>query len=168
MTGWVTQLEERQAGRLHVGWCLEEVTSEHSRGWAINANGQPRVSLRWGRRRRSIATLWIRPWFGDRDPRMHLPASRAQPLLAAGPLEEHGIEWNVTWHTWDRDGVGGENAGAPNLCAALEDVLIALLRQGWIPDLRAAEVLACLQAASELARPWMTERKLVGIRWTSD
>lgn len=168
MTGWVTQLEECQAGRLRVGWCLEEITDDYGRAWAINAEGQPRLSLRWGVRRRSIATLWIRPDFGPEDPRMHMPYSEAKPLMVTGPDPAHGARWNVTWHTWDANEIGGENASAPNLCAALEDVLVALLRQGYIPNLRAAEVQRGLSAAHYLAKEWLAARKLSGIRWTYD
>lgn len=38
---------------------------------------------------------------------------------------------NGVWHTWDRNGVGGENAEAPTTAQAKNEALAAVLRQGW-------------------------------------
>lgn len=161
VSGWVTELTVREAGRLRVGWCLEEVTNKVTATWPINAGGQPRVSLRWGRRGRYLATLWVRPDFGRHDYRP------ARDAMATGPGPD-SVRWVVVWHTYGRGGVGGENASAPSLCAALEDVLVALLRQGFIPDLTAAEVQQLMSATHYLAKEWLAERCLSGIRWTYD
>lgn len=37
---------------------------------------------------------------------------------------------SLTWHTWDRHGVGGENAGDPTLEIAKGEAMRALVRQG--------------------------------------
>ncbi len=42
-------------------------------------------------------------------------------------LDEYDTEW--TWHTWDVDGIGGENAGSPSYDEMVKDVTEALDRQ---------------------------------------
>lgn len=152
--------ESCQAGRLRLSWVIEPVTGGITSRWAINAGGQPALELHWGaRRRRHVASLWVRPSHGPRDERL------ARDAFLTGPLEEHSIDWRVTWHTWDRDGVGGENADDRDLATALESTLIALLRQGWIPGLRAAEVGQLFGSVSILAGEWLESRRLCSVRW---
>lgn len=40
---------------------------------------------------------------------------------------------NGTWHTWDEQGTGGENSSCVNIRDAKDQVLAAVMRQGWIP-----------------------------------
>lgn len=159
VSGWVTEQIHRQAGRLRLGWCLEEVTDRITGGWAINTEGNPRLQLEWGRRHRPVASLWIRPDFGPDD---HRPSREA---MKVGPHPDHSIRWPVTWATWDRRGTGGENSSEPDLCSALEVALVRLLAQSIIPDVRAGEVQALLVAAQELSAGWRALHGLRGIRW---
>jgi hypothetical protein len=36
------------------------------------------------------------------------------------------------WHTWDKNGVGGENGVAKSVGTAIHEAMKALLRQGWV------------------------------------
>lgn len=38
-----------------------------------------------------------------------------------------------TWHTWDTDGVGGENSDAATPEEAKDQAIAAIVRQGWAP-----------------------------------
>jgi len=38
-----------------------------------------------------------------------------------------------TWHTFDQHGVGGENAECTTLQDAMDQVVAAIVRQGWTP-----------------------------------
>lgn len=38
-----------------------------------------------------------------------------------------------TWHTWDTDGVGGENDEATTLADAKRHCVAAIVFQGWAP-----------------------------------
>ncbi len=38
-----------------------------------------------------------------------------------------------TWHTYDQRGVGGENAESTTLQDAMDQVVAAIVRQGWVP-----------------------------------
>ena len=43
---------------------------------------------------------------------------------------------NGTWHTWDTDSVGGENGegeGRNKIQDAMDQVMAAVVRQGWTP-----------------------------------
>lgn len=43
-------------------------------------------------------------------------------------------ETRFTWHTYDQDGVGGENAAeCTTLQDAMDQVVAAIVRQGWTP-----------------------------------
>jgi hypothetical protein len=42
-------------------------------------------------------------------------------------------EDRYTWHTWDTDGVGGENSEATSLNDAKRDCVAAIVCQGWAP-----------------------------------
>jgi hypothetical protein len=149
-----------QAGRLRLTWRIEAVDEKVTGCWTINAGGQPTLEIAWGIHRwRPVATLWIRPDFGPSDER---PAREA---FQTGPLDGQ-VVWRVTWHTWDRGGTGGENASDDDLASALESALMALLRQEWIPDLRAEEVREAMAAAHILAAGWMASRGLRTLRWS--
>jgi hypothetical protein len=42
---------------------------------------------------------------------------------------------NGVWHTWDTDGVGGENGscdGRDKIRDAMDQVMAAVVRQGWV------------------------------------
>ena len=38
-----------------------------------------------------------------------------------------------TWHTWDEEGTGGENAEDDTLDRAKDSCIAAIVRQGWAP-----------------------------------
>ncbi len=40
---------------------------------------------------------------------------------------------NGTWHSWDEDGVGGENDCCTTLIDAMDQAVAAVVRQGWSP-----------------------------------
>lgn len=53
----------------------------------------------------------------------------------------------ITWHTWDRRGTGGENDTSRSLFAAVEIVIVCLLRQRFVPSITADEARQLLRAA---------------------
>lgn len=144
-----------QAGRMHVTWDPCDKRTNYP-----NVSSAPTLHLAWGpHRRRSLATLWLNPQETN-------GARRARDVLATGPRLDTAI-WDVTWHTWSPDGTGLENAGSPDLASALDEVLVALLRQILIPDLRAREVQPLFDAVHRLSAGWRHSlpRPLRTLRW---
>ena len=144
-----------QVGRLLAVW--EE---QDRRVTYPNVGHAPTLHLDWGvRRYRRVATLWLNPDEAD-------GSRMARDVFANGPRLDTAI-WDVTWHTWGRDGIGLENADDRDLASALESVLVALLRQQLIPDLRALEVQSLFEAVHQLSESWRVAlpRPLRTIRW---
>lgn len=46
------------------------------------------------------------------------------------PRQVGEVYGSLTWHTWDRHGIGGENAEDPTIEIAKGEVMRALVRQG--------------------------------------
>jgi hypothetical protein len=146
---------EERVSRIFLGW--RPVTDGIRAQWSILAAGQPQLDLSWGSRRRVIATLWINPDFGN-DHRL------ARVAFETGPLPEL-VVWRVTWHTWDREGTGGENGQERDLASAIETTIYRCLVQRYIPDLTAAEAEHALVQADVLSKAWLAERGITSMRW---
>lgn len=59
-------------------------------------------------------------------------------MAAVWPNEarpELGLREHFTWHTFDEDGIGGDNAVNDTLDVALAEAWKALVRQGWTEPL---------------------------------
>lgn len=112
--------------------------------WSLrDGNGRGTLSVMWGgKRKRHVADIWVNRWSLNRD-----------------DLD------NVTWSTWDRDGTDGENATERDIATAIEAVLAALLRQRFIPGVRAADVQPLFDEADAVTKAWRDERGLGSIRW---
>lgn len=58
-------------------------------------------------------------------------------ILRDGRGRNRANVWgNGVWHTWDTDGVGGENGGCEGRHAvqdAMDQTMAAVARQGWTP-----------------------------------
>lgn len=77
-----------------------------------------------------------KPWKWER-------LSDAVTMDSVGRILRDGLErnranvWsNGTWHTWNEDGVGGENGsceGRYRIIDAMDQVMAAVVRQGWTP-----------------------------------
>ncbi len=73
-------------------------------------------------------------WFGS-------PSDAAAPggrVLRDGRGRVRAQIWQntamrFTWHTYDQHGVGGENAECTRLQDAMDQVVAAIVRQGWTP-----------------------------------
>lgn len=146
--------------RISTEWRIEPLGERDTRrGWAIAQPGLPCFEIRWGlRRTRPIVTIWIGPGFGN-DPRL------GRVAYETGPLPEL-VTWDATWHTWDHNGTGGENAASPDLAEAVEASMYRCLVQGFIPDLRPIEAEGVLIDAAEASKEWRAERKLGSVRWS--
>ena len=146
--------------RLGISWHIDPVTASVMRTWRLCADGLPRLSLVWGtKRRRPLATLAINPTHGKYDSRL------ASVAFETGPLPEYGVDWTVTWHTWDHRGTGGENSSEADLATAIEQTLYRCLVQGFITSLRTAEAEGVLRVAQKLSAEWRKGWKLNSIRW---
>lgn len=80
----------------------------------------------------------IRPW--QWRERAAMKTSSGLPItdLLDGHGRDRATIWQndrdrFTWHTWDTDGVGGENASATSLNDAKDQAVAAIVRQGWAP-----------------------------------
>jgi len=73
---------------------------------------------------------WMLTWVGRHHETQSLVSERSGITLA-------NVWPNGTWHTWDRNGIGGENGVSPSVAQARSDALDALSRQqarpikGW-------------------------------------
>lgn len=144
-----------QIGRMLAVWDEQDCRLTYP-----NVPHAPTLHLDWGtRRHRRVATLWLNPEESD-------GSRMARDVRANGPRLDTAI-WDVTWHTWGRNGTGLENAGDPDLASALESVLVTLLRQGLIPDLNALEVQPLFDGVGQLSKNWRESlpRPLRTLRW---
>lgn len=71
-----------------------------------------------------------KPWSWVRDGRGGWLLLDGRRLLRANVWD------NGTWHTYDKDGIGGENdvcVGPHKVQDARDQVMAAVVRQGWTP-----------------------------------
>lgn len=75
-----------------------------------------------------------------REDEAHVPRPRVLKAwdLFDGRKRHRASIWmnsdnEFTWHTYDDNGVGGENAEAPSLDDAKRSVVASIVRQGWAP-----------------------------------
>lgn len=55
-------------------------------------------------------------------------------ILRDGRGRNRANVWvNGTWHTWDESGTGGENSSCDSVRDAMDQVIAAVVRQGWTP-----------------------------------
>lgn len=75
-----------------------------------------------------------KPWVWERE-RIGDALGRAGFVLRDGRGRNRANVWvNGTWHTWDESGAGGENGACPdNMQDAMDQVMAAVVRQGWTP-----------------------------------
>lgn len=77
-----------------------------------------------------------RPWFWRQLEREATETPEHE--LVDGYGKTRALVWvnapdRCTWHTFDADGVGGENAEARSLQDAKDLAVAAVVRQGWAP-----------------------------------
>ena len=82
----------------------------------------------------------IKPWrWIDRSDRLAPSKYRGGKWeLVDGRGRDRATVWQndehrFTWHTWDENGTGGENAEATSLDDAKLFCVACLVRQGWAP-----------------------------------
>lgn len=60
--------------------------------------------------------------------------STAACTLMDGQGRNRVTVWdNGVWHSWDEDGVGGENGSCENVQDAMDQAVAAVVHQGWTP-----------------------------------
>lgn len=62
-----------------------------------------------------------------------MPSCNQELHLMAGKRHLATVWHNGTWHTWDRQGIGGENSQEKTIEEAQTQAELALVRQGWMP-----------------------------------
>lgn len=80
----------------------------------------------------------MKAWKWIRETAAPQPRLLATYQLVDGAGRHRATIWQnsgseFTWHTWNTNGVGGENAGAYKLNDAKDHAIAALVRQGWAP-----------------------------------